>query len=114
AFQRVDGPAGDPLSVATIEVVRTGILLRKSPLIRAHVQAAGSRVTPTLRSPNIRSVLVISIGSGPTPRSMETPPGRRPLKVAAIVLPPDAVIGMTLAPPSACRATAGSVAALSM
>src|SRR5499427_9440178 len=42
----------------------------------------------TLRSPNIRSVLVISIGSGPTPRSMETPPGRRPLKVAAIGLPP--------------------------
>ena len=30
------------------------------------------------------------------------------------VLPPDAVIRMTVAPPSACRATAGSVAALSM
>src|SRR5262249_23062491 len=62
----------------------------------------------------MRSTLVTSIGSGPTPRSMETPPGRRPLNVSAIVLPPEAVMTMTLAPPSACKATAGSVAALSM
>jgi hypothetical protein len=62
----------------------------------------------------IRSMLVTSIGSSPTPRAIETPPGRSPLNVAATVFPPDAVIRMTFAPPSACRAAAGSAAALSM
>jgi hypothetical protein len=52
-----------------------------------------------------------SIGSGPTPRTIETPPGRNPLNVPATVFPPDAVIRTTLAPPRACRASAGSVAA---
>src|SRR5262249_6228958 len=52
--------------------------------------------------------------AGPTQRKMQPPPGRRPLKVAATVLPPEAVIRMTLAPPSACRAAAGSEALLSM
>jgi hypothetical protein len=52
-----------------------------------------------------------SIGSGPTPTTIETPPGRRPLKVSATVFPPDAVIRTTLAPPRACRASAGLVAA---
>ncbi len=46
------------------------------------------------------------------PTTIEVPPGRRPLKVAAVVLPPAAVTKMTLAPPSACRACAGSLAAL--
>src|SRR5262249_6003831 len=68
----------------------------------------------SLRSPKRRSGRVISIGSAPTPTLMETPPGRRPLKVSATVLPPEAVTRMTLAPPSACRAAAGSVAALSI
>jgi hypothetical protein len=62
----------------------------------------------------MRSRLEVSIGSGPTPRTIETPPGRRPLKVTATVLPPEAVIRITLAPPSACRAAAGSEALLSM
>jgi hypothetical protein len=39
---------------------------------------------------------------------------RSRLKVSATVFPPDAVIRTSLAPPSACRAAAGSVAALSM
>jgi hypothetical protein len=39
----------------------------------------------------MRSMLETSMGSGPTPRAIETPPGRKPLNVAAIVLPPEAV-----------------------
>jgi len=70
------------------------------------------RVPSSLRLSNMRSMLETSIGSGERPTTIETPPGRRPLKVAATVLPPEAVIRMTLAPPSACRASAGSVAAL--
>src|ERR1700757_4213596 len=67
-----------------------------SPVAGFPVKAPSS-----LRPPNMRSTPETSIGSGPTPRTIETPPGRSPLKVLATVFPPDAVIRTTLAPPSA-------------
>jgi len=45
----------------------------------------------TLRVAKIRSLVVTSIGSLPTLRAIETPPGRSPLNVAATVLLPAAV-----------------------
>src|SRR5215468_7388242 len=75
----------------------------ESPVAGSPVNAPSS-----LRLPNMRSMAETSIGSGPTPRTIETPPGCNPLKVSATVFPPDAVIRTTLAPPRACRASAGS------
>ena len=73
-----------------------------SPTAGGPVRAPSSR-----RVPKMRSLLDTSMGSGPTPRTISTPPGRKPLKMVATVLPPEAVARITVAPPSACRAAAG-------
>src|SRR6266446_8908116 len=80
-----------------------------SPVAGVPVSAPSTR-----RQPNSRSVDDTSIGSSGAPTSISTPRGRRPFTVSAAALPADAVARTTTAPPRACSASAGFVAALSM
>ena len=116
----IDAAYGAYYVIAAIAVstVLMLVVMRKARWLYAEIATGFAgvpvRAPSSLRVANIRSMLVTSIGSSATPSAIETPPGRSPLNVEATVLPPEAVIRMTFAPPSVCRAAAGSVVALSM